>query len=148
MASASITAVGKANTGAEARFRKKYRVLPVGRGIPRLARMLWPERTAAELALRTGTTERACRDVLARRAIFSMPALVALLQSDDGFAFLEEVMGAAKPAWWKWARRAVQLGEMRRLQELQRKRIEQLELKFARDIAVEEVIQPRRTRRA
>lgn len=131
MRSASATATRKATLRSEARFTRSGSGLHFFRAVPRLAGILWPEKTAAEMALRTKTTERACREILNRNAVFSTGALISLLQSEEGFLFLKEVMGTSKPTWWKWAERAVHLGNMRRELERQRKAIEQYELQLA-----------------
>lgn len=85
------------------------------------ARALWPHKPAAELAVRTGYSERMCKYLLARRYSVSVDALADLLRSEDGLVFLEAMMVDAHPVWWKGFKRKVQLAETkRRLNELRR----------------------------
>jgi hypothetical protein len=82
---------------------------------------LWPRKTVPELRTRTGYSERMCKYLLRRRYALSGDALADLLRSDDGLAFLEAVMGDARPAWWKDFKRHVRLAETnRRLNEMRR----------------------------
>jgi hypothetical protein len=92
-----------------------------------LFRALWPTKTAVELACRTGTSQRMCEYILAERYSLSADALAALLRSDAGLAVLEQVMGAAKPAWWKRFKQQQQLGALRSAIERQRLELEELE---------------------
>lgn len=68
---------------------------------------------------------------MSNRHNISGDALAALLRSDDGLVFLEELMGDARPTWWRDVKRASQLAQIRKRQEQARKLIEQLEREAA-----------------
>jgi hypothetical protein len=74
--------------------------LPVCEAVARVARRLWPVKTARNLASRAGTTHRAAEFWLSGQTGLNADALAELLRSDCGLAVLEELMGAAKPSWW------------------------------------------------
>ncbi len=124
MGAASIATTGKANLRADGSIRTSGRFRPLSQTIPRLARVLWPAKTDAELASRTGTSDRRCREFLAERAGLSAEALAALLRSDAGLEVLEALIGPARPAWWQRFRRTIELGSMREEIEMQRRSIE------------------------
>lgn len=98
--------------------------------VARVARALWPAKTDIELAIRTGLSDRACRNWLADRCGISGDALAALLRSDDGFAFLEEIMGDARPEWWGRFKRAELRAVLRAEIAAHARGIKQFELKL------------------
>jgi hypothetical protein len=84
-------------------------------------RALWPHKTVTELRARTGRSERQCQYWLARRYEISIDDLAELLRGDQGLAFLEAMMGDARPGWWKAFKKQVRLAETnRRLNEMRR----------------------------
>lgn len=94
-----------------------------GRVLARLQAM-WPQKTDMQLAARINLSDRACRDILAKRARLSVEALGALLITEDGLAVLEGLMGDASPRWWKGVKRQAQLADLRRrLEALEREEI-------------------------
>ncbi len=99
--------------------------------IARVANQLWPQKTAAELALRAAVSRRQAEEWLAARGGPSGDALARLITTDAGFAVLSELMDALpageRPAWWRGFRRQAQLAEVRRLQDEARRRLEALE---------------------
>lgn len=98
--------------------------------VMRVARSLWPSKTALELARYTEASERLCRYWLANRYSLAADDLAALLRTDHGLHVLEAVMGDAKPKWWRRFRRASRLAALRQEQAEQLKKIEQLELEL------------------
>jgi hypothetical protein len=96
-----------------------------------LFRRIWPDRTASELATRTGVSPRAAEYWLSRRSGVSADALAALLRSEEGFEILEALLGDARPAWWRSFKRHVEIAELRRRQEQQRALLERLEREAA-----------------
>jgi hypothetical protein len=90
----------KASTGS---FGFDTGVPPVVELVARVARRLWPSKTARHLASRTRKTHRAAEDWLSLRTGMNADALADLLRSDAGLAVLEEIMGncASPPSWWK-----------------------------------------------
>lgn len=127
MSTASIAQGKNANLGLEETFRRSGRTLPPAQAIARVARAIWPTKTDKELSVRTDTSDRACRDLLAERGGMSLDAFVRLLGCDEGDEFLDAVLGDAEPAWRRHHERAVQLGRLREEIELQRRRIAELE---------------------
>lgn len=84
------------------------------------AKGLWPKKTNAELAVRTGFSDRACEAWLSMRTNMSADAVVALLRSDDGFVFLSALVGPAKPKWWRGFKKRVRKAQLSdQLRELQ-----------------------------
>lgn len=75
--------------------------------VMRAVQILWPSKTALELAARTGACERSAKYWLARKCDLSAEHLAELLRSDAGLAVLEALMGDARPAWYAALRRRV-----------------------------------------
>lgn len=138
MGAASLIVLGKANSGSKHasqnpklateasgdEFRSTLRPISV---VMRLARVLWPVKTASELALRTRVTQRQAEHWLAGKYDLSADALAELLRSDVGLKILEEIIGPTRPLWWKDFRRSVGRAELRRRHEEIAKQIERLE---------------------
>lgn len=122
----STTAVNGKSVG-ESRFTKPRSMTRAIDAVLRVAQRLWPERTAAELHVRSGTNLRSCRLWISRRHGISADALAELLRSDAGLKILEELMGDARPQWWRGFKRTVQIAELRRQQEQQRRLLAALE---------------------
>ena len=99
------------------RFRTMVRSIV---SVAEVARALWPQKPAAALAIRTGASLRAAEYWIAGEREMSAEAFVALLRSDEGFAFLEAVMTAvpapSRPAWWRRLSRNASRSEIRRRQ--------------------------------
>jgi hypothetical protein len=91
------------------------------------AQALWPRKTAAELALRSGASVRTCERWIGERCGLSAEALAELLRSEDGLKFLEAVMGDARPKWWRMFRRQIERGQIRRDLDHLRKRQDALD---------------------
>ena len=123
MSESGVVAFGKSKRAIPSIFKS----LPVSQAMVRVSRQIWPFKTDAELASRIGLSDRACRLILAERAKLSIEALSALLKTDDGYEFLEVLMGDAKPVWWRRFKRQVALAEVRRLQDAAQRRLEALE---------------------
>ncbi|MBX3579970.1 MAG: hypothetical protein KF723_22430 [Rhizobiaceae bacterium] len=93
----------------------------------RVARAIWPVKTDLELAARTGTSDRACRDLLARRGGMSLEAVARLLQSEEGLEFLMALLGDASPGWRRDLEVHIDISLERFALEEQRRRIAGLE---------------------
>lgn len=137
MSTASASAAGKANQGTETDIGRSRNTLRVSDAVARVARAIWPNKTAAELAFRSKTSQRACEYWLARQTDLSADALAELLRSDAGLEILEAVIGDAKPKWWRQFAKTIELSrlrkaqaELRRAQEEHQRRLEQFELDF------------------
>jgi hypothetical protein len=93
----------------------------------RVAQSLWPKKTDMVLFDKTGASDRLCRYWLENKYSLGADHLAALLRSDEGFQFLEAVMGDARPVWWRSFKRGVRRAELRRQQAEILKAIEQNE---------------------
>jgi hypothetical protein len=80
----------------------------------RVARDLWPKKTAAELAARTQVSQRTAERWLALRTGMSDENIQALVQCDEGLAFLEAIMGDATPEYWRDFKRSARRSNLRR----------------------------------
>lgn len=99
--------------------------------VMRAARRLYARKMSAELAARAKRSQRACEFWMSKRHGLSGDALANLLRSDDGLTYLEELMGDARPAWWRDVKRAAQVSVLRKRQDEQRLLIERLEREAA-----------------
>lgn len=94
---------------------------PVQDVVARIARALWPNKTARHLASRCGRTTRSAEAWLAGETGMNADALADLLRSDQGLAFLDAIIsdGASAPSWWPAFQREVKAHAIaRRLDEL------------------------------
>ena len=74
--------------------------LPVVEAVSRVARRVWPVKTARQLAARAGVSHRAGEFWLSQQTGMSADALAELLRSDAGLQMLEAIVGDARPSWW------------------------------------------------
>lgn len=91
-----------------------------------LARRLWPSKTAAHLAGRTGVSKRAAELWLEGRTEPGADALVNLLRSDAGFELLQSIMEGSGTRWWREFERGVHIAELEQRLEWTRQQIETL----------------------
>jgi hypothetical protein len=89
----------------------------------RVARSLWPRKTAAELAELTGASLRTAERWLAGERALSTDALAALIRSEHGLDFLVALMADAEPAWWRRAKAYFAAIDAQRLQRAARRRL-------------------------
>jgi hypothetical protein len=61
---------------------------------------LWPRKTAANLSSRAQVSQRTAEFWLAKERGLSLEAAQNLLQSKEGFHFLEGIMGDSQAPWW------------------------------------------------
>jgi hypothetical protein len=90
--------------------------VPLSERIAKIARRMWPAKTAPHLASRMDATVRAAEMVLTGERGLSGESFVALLRSDVGYEVLEEIMGSgdAKPSWWPEFERAIVISDLER----------------------------------
>lgn len=103
MASNVAIAGGKSNLVTEEHFGQRRRELRLMKEVMRVARSLWPQKTAAELAFRTGVCQRTAENWLSLSTGISGPALSALIASEEGLQFIEATIiaqGKGKPVYW------------------------------------------------
>jgi hypothetical protein len=68
--------------------------------LPALAKNLWPTKPAPALHYLTGAPERTCYEWMRGRVDPPSRALVTLLQSDQGWRVLSQLMRDSKQHWW------------------------------------------------
>ncbi|MCA6108155.1 hypothetical protein [Bradyrhizobium cenepequi] len=118
----------EARPGSERAFRSSAKpgvIDSVTAIVARVAQKLWPVKTDWALRHKTGASDRMCRYWLENKYSLSSDALACLLRSDEGFQFLEAIMGDATPLWWIDFKRSVKRAELRRQQEELAKAIEE-----------------------
>lgn len=121
MSTASIAGIGKANRQPDrnvGQFPTSGRLISA---LARKAKLLWASKVATELAIRTGMSVRSAERWLAGDRAMSGDAVVSLLQSDKGVAFLdaliEDMPDEAQRRWRREFDRAAERAEMQRRQE-------------------------------
>src|SRR5262245_49883737 len=127
--------MGESSRGAARAANKRgaQACTPKGTGVhhilpfERWAHSVWPEHHAKQLQRITQRKLRTIKYQLAGRDP-SYADIVAVLQSEHGFSFLQFAMADAKPTWWRGIAKARSLSTMRKQLDEQRRRIEQLEL--------------------
>jgi len=99
------------------------------------ARVLWPAKTASQLVVITGVSERAAKYWLARKRGISAEALAALLRSEQGFEFLKATIGNDRPAWWRQFERRVRVAQLIEKQKMLREELEAIEREASNRVA-------------
>ena len=126
-------AVGKSNFGTEEHFGRDRRELRLMKEVMRAARSLWPQKTAAELAYRTGVSQRTAENWLSFSTGISGPALSALTSCEEGMAFIEAQVianshdGKSVPIFWKRFKARQETAALKREQRQLTLRLEKLE---------------------
>lgn len=123
----SLTAAKKAKATSERAFQNQEASFPTNGLLMRVARSLWPSKTDVSLSVVTGTSDRMCRYWLSNKYNISADDVAALLRGEDGFKFLEAIMGESRPLWWRDFKRATRRSELRRKQAELAKAIEENE---------------------
>lgn len=119
-----------ANGGGESPFSRNESALQINSLVMRAARILWPRKTALEISIRTGVSERMAHYWLSEKYDIPADALAALLRTDAGLSILEQIMGDARPVWWRRIKRSAKLAELRQAHADQQRLIEQYEMEF------------------
>ena len=118
MASTSVLASETANSAAESSLGRNTSIIRPIAVIIAAARALWSNKVAVELADRTGVSVRTAENYLAGDRSMNGNALVKLLQSDVGPAFLEAIIAELPPSrqkvWRKQFERAAERAAIRR----------------------------------
>jgi hypothetical protein len=117
MGSSVIIAAEKATFGTEEHFGETRRELRLMREVMRVARSLWPQKTAAELAFRTGVSQRTAENWLSLSTGISGPALSALIASEEGIHFIEAsilAQGKGLPVFWRRFKKRQETSQMKR----------------------------------
>lgn len=111
---------GIANRVPATRFGKRETLCGHFDRLAHTMRIIFPVKTAPNMAAATGLSVRACEYFLSRRTGLSSAAVVGLLRTEHGLAILEALMGDARPAWWKKLKRSAR-------REIVQREIEDLE---------------------
>jgi hypothetical protein len=90
----------------------------------------WPSKTALEIKAATRASDRMIQYWIANKYSLAAADLAALLRTEAGFAILENIMGDAKPSWWKRFRNSVSRSILRAELKALAKRQEQLEMEL------------------
>lgn len=98
MSQANIITAGTANRGTERKFGGKPSTVRPISFIAAAARHLWRNKVAVELAERAGVSVRSAENYLAGDRDMNGNALVRLLQSDAGPAFLTAMIDELPPS--------------------------------------------------
>lgn len=77
-------------------------------------RKKYPSKTWGFISNLLGLSERAAKHRLAASRPYTVAELQIILQSEDGFDFLNALMEDAQPKWWWWAKRVIATAERRR----------------------------------
>lgn len=107
--------------------RKELRLIAE---VMRVARSLWPTKTAAELRYRTGASQRTVENWLQLKTGISGPALSALIASEDGIAFIEATIiaqGNGLPVYWRRFKKRQETAALKRDARQIQLRLEKLE---------------------
>lgn len=105
------------------RFRNELRLI---QSVAVLARSLWPTNTASELSKRTGRSQRQCEYYLAKKFNLDAEALINLLRSPDGLAFLKAALGDQRPEWFRDFEQNIEIAQLRRNINVTKKRLEEI----------------------
>lgn len=112
---------------------RKETALQINSIVMRAARILWPSKTALEISIRAGVSERMAHYWLSEKYDIPAEALAALLRTDAGLSILEQIMGDAKPKWWRRIKRSSRIASLRAAQAEQQRLLEQYEMEFGSD---------------
>lgn len=118
---------GNATSGGESPCTRNESRLQTNFSVMQAVRRFWPTNTLIELKDATKRSDRMCQYWLSNKFSLSADDLADLLRTEAGFAILEEIMGAAKPLWWKDFKRSVGRAQIRREQKALAKRLEEIE---------------------
>lgn len=110
------TVDGKANLASEQVFGNRVRpVRPMSAVMQRL-RELFPEKTAANIAVRARVSTRSAEYWLADDRCMSAEAFINLLIREEGHQILASIMAAIpprdRPRWWQWHVRTVRMAAL------------------------------------
>jgi hypothetical protein len=131
MREGSFATAGNANGGAT-HLGDGFRPIGWAASVIRLkAKALWHNKTAAELALRTGLSVHATDKILRGERGMGLDAFANLIASADGIEFFGAIIDAmpakARARWEREFERAARSAELRRRRELLMEEIERHE---------------------
>jgi hypothetical protein len=107
-------------------FGKRRNTIRCVDAVCNLARRLWPSKTAANLAGRSGISKRAAELWLEGRTEPGADALVSLLRSDAGFDLMQAIMEGSGTRWWSEFERGVRIAELEQRLNWHRDQLEKL----------------------
>lgn len=116
MTSASLAPAGNANSRVAQLGTRKRTIGSSIDAIRSKAKALWGNKTAAELALRTGLSLHTTKKILSGKRGMGLDAFTALMESAEGIAFFGAVVDAmpkaAKVRWEREFERAARRAEL------------------------------------
>lgn len=130
MRNSYLATTGKANSGGASSCSRSEGRLQTNSAVMRAVQAFWPSKTALELREATGASERMIQYWIANKYSLSADDLAGLLRTEAGFAILENIMGTAKPTWWKRFKASVQRSIVRAELKAVQKRLDQVEMEF------------------
>lgn len=130
MAKSYLSTSGNANQAPANTCRRNEAGLQTNSAVMRAVQAFWPTKTTLELKEATAASDRMIQYWLANKYALSAADLAALIRTEAGFAILENVMGDAKPTWWRRWRASVQRSITRAEIKALSKRLDQIEMEF------------------
>lgn len=110
----SVAAGGQSNSMTAAPFIENEGAFSALHALMAVCRRIWPDKTAANIAARTGVSERCAAFWLAGKYQMPLAAAHRLIRSEHGFLFLEALMAGSKQTWWRATVVAHRAGAVRR----------------------------------
>lgn len=130
MSVVSITAAKKSNQGDESPLSKNESRLQTNLSVMQamLSFCRGKERKPlSEIRIATRASDRMIQYWLENKYSIGADDLANLLRSDAGFAILENIIGDAKPLWWRDFKRSIKRAEVRRQQKQLQAEIDAIE---------------------
>jgi hypothetical protein len=125
-----LTTTGKTTLSPASSCSRNEAGLQTNSLVMRAVHAIWPNKTALELKAATGASDRMIQYWIANKYSLSAADLAGLLRTEAGLAILENIMGAAKPVWWKRFKQSVERAMIRAELKALAKRQEQSEMDF------------------
>lgn len=126
MSTACVVSARRANSRTDQVVGKSRQAGGVTAAVMQKAQSLWPNKTAAEVAVRAHVSSRSVERWSAGTRKISAEALAHLLRSDQGIQFLVVLMDQARPAWWSTLLRMGLLGGIQRRREADLRLLQQV----------------------
>lgn len=115
MSKTVASAVAVSNSDAEELFGDRRNDLRLTDALMRVARSLWPTKTAAELSFRAEVSQRSAENWLSLKTGISGPAFGALIACEEGLDFIEAtiLVKGKLPRFWKNFKKRQRRGNLR-----------------------------------
>lgn len=123
---------GTSNLAGRTESGKSDHSVGVMDGLRKIFRVIWPTKTAVNLACQTGTGVRNAERVLNGERGLSAEALSAILRSERGEPVLQEIMRGSRAKWWRKYRAAGQRAALRQAIDDATRELERLDVEAAK----------------